>query len=138
MVDLLAALRALELADADVTNLVGTRVFSGELPAAEAQHMPRQALVLALSGGASLTGGSFVQADTQRVDLFAYGATPQEAETLRFAASAALRRTRRKAWAGVLIHWAQSAGGVTHGRDGALAWPRAFQSFQVFHSLEEI
>lgn len=140
MVDLLAALSALLMADPAVAALVGTganaRVFAGELPAAQTAHMPRTAIVLALSGGPSLTGRSFVEADTQRVDLFAYGRSLREAEQLRFAASAAMRRMRRGVWAGVLIHWVQSTGGVTSSRDPALAWPRAFQSFQVFHALE--
>lgn len=142
MADLLAALVALLKEDSAVAALVGSganaRVFAGELPAHQTAHMPRTAIVLALSGGPSLTGRSFVEHDTQRVDLFAYGATPRQAEQLRFAASAAMRRTRRGVWAGVLIHWVQSAGGVTSGRDPALAWPRVFQSFQVFHSLEEV
>src|SRR5690606_40866266 len=105
MVDLLAALSALLKADPAVTALIGTganaRVFAGELRAAQTVHMPRTAIVLSLSGGPSLTGRSFVEADTQRVDLFAYGASLREAEQLRFAASAAMRRMRRGVWAGV-------------------------------------
>jgi hypothetical protein len=49
-----------------------------------------------------------------------------------------MRRIKRTVSANVLIHWAQPAGGGTGGRDPALAWPRAFQSFQVFHALEEV
>lgn len=135
MADLIGALAAMLKADAVIAALAGARVFGGELPEAEASFMPRAAIVLAFSGGTSLTGGSFVEHDTQRIDLFAYGATPRDAEGLRDAAALALRRLRRSVWAGVLIHWAEPAGGVTGARDPDAAWPRAFQSFQVFHAL---
>lgn len=135
MADVVAALAALLAADAPTAAIAGTRVFGGELPAAEAAAMPREAIVLVPSGGISLTGASFVEHDTQRIDLFAYGATPHAAEQLRDTAALALRRARRKVWAGVLIHWVQPAGGVTNARDPDAAWPRAFQSFQVLHGL---
>lgn len=125
-------------ADAGVAALVAARVFGGELPEAETNHMPRKALVVAPSGGFSLTGGSYVEHDTARVDLFAYGATQREANQVLAAAALAMRRIRRTVSANVLIHWAQPAGGGTSGRDPALIWPRAFQSFQVFHALEEV
>jgi hypothetical protein len=49
--DPIAGLVALLLADAGVAALAGVRVFGGELPKAEAQFMPRAALVVAPSGG---------------------------------------------------------------------------------------
>ena len=100
--------------------------------------MPRGAIVIATSGGSSLTGGSALEHDTQRIDLFAYGATPLEAEQLRGVAALAFRRARRAVWAGVLIHWVNPAGGATGARDRDAAWPRAFQSFQVLHALESL
>lgn len=138
MADLVSSLVALLQADAGVAAKAGAYVFGGELPAAVTPEMPRQALVVVPSGGTSLTGGSFLEHDAQRVDLFAYGATPSEAEALLRAGGLALRRTRRKIWAGILIHWAQSAGGFALARDPDAAWPRAFQSFQVFASLEAV
>lgn len=136
--DPIAALLALLADDAAVAGLVDTRVFGGEVPGDEAKHMPRKALVVAPSGGSSLTGGSYAEHDTSRVDLFGYGATQQEANQVLAAAALVMRRIRRTVSANVLIHWAQPAGGSTGGRDAALAWPRAFQSFQVFHALEEV
>jgi len=142
MADVIAALIALLKADAAVAALVGSgaaaRVFGGELPPAETRFMPRAAIVLAASGGASLTGGSYAEHDTQRVDLFAYGATPAEADGLLRAAALALRRARRGVWGGTIIHWANAAGGFSSGRDRDAAWPRGFQSFQVFHGLEAV
>ena len=138
MADRIDALIALLKADAGVAALAGARVFGGELPPGEAAAMPRHAIVLRPSGGASLTGGSYAEHDTGRVDLFAYGATPVEANVLRTAAALALRRVRRAVWAGVLVHWVRPAGGESSGREPAVDWPRSFQSFQVFNSLTEV
>lgn len=138
MADPIAAMIELLAADPDVAELAGARVFGAELPPGETEHMPRRAIVLRPSGGTSLTGGSYAEHDTQRMDLFAFGATLREAEQLRAAAALALRRTRRSVWAGVLIHWVRSAGGYSAGRDPDAGWPRVFQSFQVFHSLQEV
>lgn len=136
--DLIGGLVALLLENADVSAIAGLRVFGGELPADEAQHMPRSALIVAPSGGFSLTAGSYAEHDTARVDLFGYGPTQRDANKLVAVASLAMRRVMRAVSANVLIHWAMPAGGSSGGRDAALAWPRAFQSFQVFHALEAI
>lgn len=136
--DLIAGLVALLLADAGVAALAPARVFGGELPASEAEFMPRAALVVAASGGVSLTAGSYAEHDTARVDLFAYGVTQHEASLVLAAGALAMRRIRRTVSQNALIHWAQPAGGGTGARDQSLAWPRAFQSFQVFYALEAV
>lgn len=136
--DLLAALVELLKADAATAAIVDERVFGGELPEDEARHMPRGAIVIAASGGTSLTGGSFAEHDTQRVDLFAYAGTIRAAAQLRGMAALALRRARRGVWAGCLIHSINPAGGESAARDPDTAWPRAFQSFQVMHGLVAI
>lgn len=136
--DLIAGLAELLKADAGVAAIAADRVYGGELPASEAKNMPRAAVVISGSGGISLTAGSYVEHDTARVDAFAYGVTQHEATLVLAAVALAMRRIRRKVSEGVLIHWAQPAGGSTGGRDPALAWPRAFQSFQVFHALEAV
>lgn len=133
--DLEAGLIALLLADAAIAAIVEDRVFGAELPADQARHMPRAAIVVAKSGGPSLTGGSFAEHDAQRVDLFAYGGTPWAAEQLRGLAALTFRRARRAVWAGCLIHSINPAGGSANARDPDAAWPRAFQSFQVMHGL---
>ncbi|WEK00596.1 MAG: DUF3168 domain-containing protein [Candidatus Sphingomonas phytovorans] len=138
MADLVGAVAALLAADAGIAAIVGARVFGGELPPGETQHMPRRVIVLKPSGGFSMTGASYVEADTQRLDLFAYGATVREASDLCGAAAAVLRRIDRVVSAGVLIHWAQSAGGFLTGREPVTDWPRAWQSFQFLHALKEV
>ena len=136
MNDPIAALVAMLAASAEIEALVGTRVFGGELPEGEAAHMPRAAIVLTPSGGPSLTGESYAEVDVQRVDLFAYGETPADAAQVQRACARVLRQARRGTWAGVLVHWVRSAGGFTSSRDPDAAWPRAFQSFQMFYVME--
>lgn len=138
MADPVAALVALLKADSAVAGIVDARVFGGELPAGEAASMPRAALVLRASGGTSLTAGSYVEHDTMRIDLFAFGATPHAAGDLCAIAALVLRRVQRAVAAQTLIHWVKSAGGYSSGREPDTDWPRAFQSFQVFHALESV
>lgn len=116
----------------------GNRVFGGELPAEEAELMPRRTIVIRASGGVSLTAGSYAEADTTRVDLFAYDATPAKAAELCAWAALQLRRIERQVAAETLVHWVQPAGGYSSGREPVVEWPRAFQSFQVFHALESV
>lgn len=136
--DPIAALAAYLKADAALTALLGARVFGGELPVGETASMPRKALVLRPSGGVSLTSGSQVEHDTVRIDLFAFGETPKEAGRVMATATLAMRRLRRSVHAGVLLHWVNSAGGASSGREPQTEWPRQFQSFQLFHSLETV
>lgn len=133
-----AGLMAYLKADPDLAALLGDYVFAGELPARVTAEMPRKALVIRASGGVSLTGDSFVETDTQRFDVFAFGRTPQEAATVLRTAELVLRRLRRSVHANALLHWAKPAGGSNAGREPQTEWPRHFQSFQVMHGLEEV
>lgn len=125
---------------ADIVTAAATagRIFGGELPGSETASMPRTAIVLRASGGVSLTGESKLEHDTQRVDVFAFGATPRAAGAVMRAAFIALRRLERGVHAGCLIHWANSASGSIAGREPVTEWPRQFQSFQVMHSLYQV
>ncbi len=138
MADLVASLVALALADPVLASAAENRVFGGELPADEAAFMPRAALVIQPSGGVSTTGGSFVEADTVRVDVMAYGGSQAAAVWLLDLAAGTFRQARRGVHGGLLVHWINPAGGYSAGRDPALLWPRAFQSFQVLYSFKEI
>lgn len=135
--DVVKGLIAFLKADTDVAAQVGARVFGIRLPASEAGSMPRKAVVLTPSGGASLTAGSYVEHDTQRFDAFCYGKTEFEAEAVRLTVDLALRRLRRATSENVLIHWVQSAGGYAPRLDPDADWPIVFQSFQAFHALNQ-
>jgi hypothetical protein len=136
--DPVAALVAIALADPNVAAIVGTRGFGGELPADETAHMPRSAFVVRASGGASLTAGSGIAADTIRVDVFSYGPTPKAASDLASVIAFCFRQAPRQVAAATLVHWIKPAGGWSSAREPDAEWPRAFQSFQVFHALESI
>jgi hypothetical protein len=136
--DLEAGLVAFLRADAATAALVGTRVFAGELPADETKFMPRQAIVLRGSGGVQLLGDTFVEVDTQRIDVFTYGATPRDAARVMRTAALALRQLRTGVYARCMIHWVNSAGGSSSAREPVTEWPRQFQSFQVMHGLVAI
>lgn len=136
--DLEAGLVAFLRADAATAALVGTRVFAGELPADETKFMPREAIVLRGSGGVALLGDTNVEHDTQRIDVFSFGASPRAAARVMRAAALALRGLQRGVFAGCLIHWVNSAGGSSSGREPVTEWPRQFQSFQVMHGLVAI
>lgn len=136
--DVIGALVEALKADSIISVLTADRVFGGELPKGETRDMPRHAIVLTPSGGVSLAQGSYVQHDTQRVDLLAYAETPKEANALAASGRRVLRSIRRQIFSGCLIHWAEPAGGFSARRDGATQWPVAFQPYQVFHALQEV
>lgn len=138
MSDPIGAVVTLLAADAGVAGIAGADVFGAELPAAAVARMPASMVVVQASGGVSLTAGTYAEHDTQRVDLTCYAKTPRLAEQLLKVAARALRAARRVKVGNTLLHWADSAGGFTVSRERDGAWPMAFQSFQIFHSLEEV
>lgn len=138
LADPIAAVLAILAGDAGVSAAADKGIFGAELPREVARSMPGSAIVVCSSGGASLTGDTYVEHDSQRLDLFAYGATQFEAVALANRAALVLRRVRRGVWANVLVHWVNPAGGASDGRDQALTWPRAFRSFQIMFALEEV
>lgn len=137
MSDIITAIVDVLKAEAAVAELCSSRVYGDELPQAEALAMPRSAVVVRASGGAPFQPTSSLNADAQRIDLVAYGATPYEADELRRAGYRCLVRITRRVTGGVLIHSVGSAGGSLSGRDPDGQWPYAFQSFQILFSAEE-
>lgn len=137
MADLIGALVQALKDDPDTAALAGQGVYGAELPRDAVMRMPIGAIVVQASGGVPLTEGSDADAVAQRIDLIAYGASPFEAEQLRRTGSRALRSIRRRIIAGTLIHWVNSAGGFSAGRDRDGHWPQAFQSFQIFYAEGE-
>lgn len=131
--DPIAALVAYLRADPDTTSLTGGRIFGQELPETEAGPMPRACLVLTDAGGAPLGPGAndAVPVSVTRVDVRAYGATPQEAKAVSLAAHAALKGLRRAVVGQALLHSATVAGGPNYLRDPDTAWPFVLSTYQV-------
>jgi hypothetical protein len=138
MSDPIGAIRALLAADAVVAAMAGADVFGGELPTEAVARLPKGMVLVQASGGPSLTGETYAEHDTQRIDITCYGKTAREAEVLRQNCALTLRRVRRQTIAATLLHWIAPAGGVLPGRERDGGWPFAMQSFQVFHALEEV
>lgn len=136
--DIIAAIVALLKADAGVSALAGADVYGVEMPADAVKRMPIDGIVVQPSGGAPMTEESDAQLDAQRIDIIAYGATPNAANALRRAAAGALHRTKRRVVANVLIHWINKAGGFYAARERDGLWPQSFQSFQILYSTQEI
>lgn len=138
MSDIITAIVSILKAAPAVADLCADRVYGDELPQAEALAMPRSALVVRASGGVAFQPGSGLNAQAQRVDLVAYGASPFEADLLRRGGYRCLTGVVRLHQGDVLIHSVQSAGGSLTGRDRDGNWPYAFQSFQALFSSEEV
>lgn len=136
--DIIAAVVAQLKADAGVSALAGTDVYGVEMPADAVKRMPINAIVVQPSGGAPLTEESDAELDAQRIDIMAYGATPNAANAVRRAAASALTGTKRRVVANVLIHWINKAGGFYAARERDGLWPQSFQSFQILYSTQEI
>lgn len=136
--DPIGAMVAALLAHGPTQALAGADIFGCELPAEAAARMPAPMIVIAPSGGVSLTGSSKIEADTMRFDLLAYAGTPRDADQLRATAARRLWSIEREILAGTLIHWVNRAGGFAQARDREGQWPQSFQSFQIFYSLKEV
>lgn len=133
MSDPIGALVAWMSSDPD--NQAGDHIYGEELPADVVADMPARVLLIEGSGGVSMTGASKVAADTQRIDLKAYGATKRDANQLLSWAERRIMSIERATLAGTLIHYANRAGGFAAARDRDGQWPMAFQSFQIFYAL---
>lgn len=132
IVDAMAALIDFLKADTDVSGLVSARVFGDELPEAETASMPRKAVVINQSGGATPDfAAATVPLQVFRCDVFCYGENPYEADRVRRAVYVALKRMERNVQSGVLLHWARPAGGMASIRDPSTDWPIAWNSWQV-------
>lgn len=136
--DIIGAIVAILKADSDVAALIGDNAHGGELPKELIKTTPVQSLLVQPSGGVSVATGTFSESDSQRFDLYCYGRTVIEANALRSRCRRALSLVRRDVVSNCLIHWIEQAGGFATGRDPDSKWPFAFQSFQVFHALQEV
>lgn len=130
--DPVTAIVAFLRADAEVSALVGTRVFGGELPDAESVSMPRKAAVVSAIGSPAGVGTrSLVEAGTVRMDVRSYGETPYEAIRVHWAVYEALKHMSRTVQDGTLLHDAVIEGGPLSLRDPDTDWPFALGSYRV-------
>jgi hypothetical protein len=131
--DVLTAVVDALKADASVTALVSTRVFAGELPPAEAEHMPRKAVVVQrVSGSTGIPG--YMEVERGAIDCVCWGETIFEAEKLRQATRAVLKQLNRRTALGTLIHSLNPFGGANTSRDGDTQWPFSSETWEFLAS----
>jgi len=106
-------------------------VFGGELPAREADAMPRRVVVVKPAGGGLLGGGTLAAGDT-RLDVDCYGETALDSWLVYQAVYAALKGLTRQTRAETLLHWARPSTRGTLARDPDTDWPVTISSWQVF------
>jgi len=131
--DPLVAVRSYLVANAGVSALAGTRVFVAELPSAEADSMPRGAVVLSAAGGAQSGPGarSHVEAGTTRIDVRCYGSSHVEASALHYAVLTALKAIGRTFVDGTLLHSCVVEGGPFSLREPDVDWPLVLSTYSL-------
>lgn len=140
--DVVSALRLLLRNDADVVAILtdATRVYAGEMPAAEASAQSaahgRPAVVISAAGGPGDRG--YVKIARTRVDIRAYGGSPFEATRLSNEIHETLKALSRQRIAGgapaitpTLIHSVMAESGPTPLRDADGDWPMTLRTYEV-------
>lgn len=139
--DPISTLRTILGATAAVTALVpAARIYAAELPPGVASTVPMQAaLVISHAGGLPTDG--YAQIDRPRVDVRAYGRTPEEAQRISFTVHEVLKQIDQRVAAASAsgtkgrIYGARPAGGLTLLRDETLSdAPLAFRSYELLVS----
>lgn len=136
--DPIAALVALTAANSDVSDLVGAKVFGGELPEDETDNMPQKCVVITPAGGLQVIGTSYLDTGDLRVDTLCYGGTPYEAGLVWWVVHRVLKKISHEIAASTLIHWARPAGGPRRLRDPDADWPFQLATFQVLAFEREV
>lgn len=133
-----AVLRFLK-ADTDTAEMVGTRVFGGELPDSENASQPRASVVLRNAGGGvmPISSQSYVRVNDMRIDAYAYGATPNQAFRVYRCLAGALKQMTRNVQGHTLLHWANPSGGAHSLVEPETEWPFTLSTWQVFYAETE-
>jgi hypothetical protein len=129
MTDVLAALRTVLLADADVAALCEARVWAAEMPKAEATSMPRCCVVICYAGGFERRATDPIV--RPRADVYSYGETFHRAGQVDRAVYSALKALSRERVGEALIHGVFLAGGPVPLRDSDAGWPVMVRSMSV-------
>lgn len=128
--DPVGELVALLKADAAVTALAGTRVFSGGIPANGRGEMPQATVVLTPAGGPGRRG--YNRYRRTRVDTTCYGATLKQSWQLHLAVRELLEGLHRNG----SIFWAQVTSDGANALDPAEQWPTCYASYSVLSADE--
>lgn len=140
MLDVMEALRSLALADADISALVGTRVWVNRIPrdeieAADTFHPPKM-LVLRQAGGRAK--GDTLPVDHPTINALCYGESDYEADRVRRAVWERFTALSRETHADVLIYDINTSGGPIPSVEPDLVWPVISQGFIVMAQALEV
>jgi hypothetical protein len=136
--DPMAALIRFLKADADTAAMAGTKVYGGELPDAQVQGMGQACIVLRKTGGSLMPiSASYVEVSDVRVDAYAYGSTPLQADRLYRCLAGALKQMRSNNQGRTRLYWARPAGGPISLREQDTEWPLTLSTWQVMWSERE-
>lgn len=125
------------LAAGDLVDTIDDRIFGHELPEAQADDMPRPAIVVSEAGGYADNLPEVL--DRARVDFRCYGRTLDEAKRLAVIVADRMRTLRRYAASnGVLLHAPQRSGGFLPLREPAGDWPLVLRSWVVIYDVRSV
>lgn len=130
------------------TEVPAARIFGTELPAEQADDMPRKAIVLVPAGGGGGPGdNSYLRLDLQRIDAHSYGGTPFQARIVARQVHEAFKLLQRRvvtytdydgSTAKVLLHSAAVGGGFVALRDPDTKWPSVLRSYVLLYAEEAV
>lgn len=133
--DGIGALIAYLKADATISALLSTRVYGLELPEADAESMPRKAIVINAAGG--IDESSFIEAFKLRLDFFCYGETPFEAWEVYRTLQTVLKQMDRNVISSTLLFSVIHSAGPFSSRDQRTEWPVIIDTWiSFFHTKE--
>lgn len=118
-----------------VNDLVDGRIVRPEVPLDDiaAGLMPRALVVVRHAGGGALFGDANIPAADPTIDMFCYGSTWLEAETIADEIAPALRVIRSTVIDGVRLYWARLTTLPNPFADTETDWPCSVVSAQVAH-----
>lgn len=124
--DPVADIREILLADTGVSGLVSERVYHSELPDAESQNMPQQAVVVAQAGGPGRQ--KTLKIRVIRLDTLCYGATLYESYELHQAVREVVETLSRRSNSVISV---ETISDGQNARDPLKQWPVCLASYRV-------
>lgn len=139
MVDVITAVREILKHDPDVNLMTGGRVFGGELPPTEVEHMPRKTVVVMYAGGDPRRGTTPVAG--ARLVVWSWAESFHEAGRLDAAVFDVLENVIRRTVGNVLVHAILPIGAPSMFKDADAGWPAYARSASVIidqRTIEEV
>lgn len=120
MIDAMMAMCDYLLSQSNITDLVEDRVFGGEIPEDEIEHMPQKMIVIQYDGGLAVS--SCVPISSPRMDFFCYGKTYFECGRVDREVYSALKSLTTTRVGEALLHSAAINSGPFMARDAKTGW----------------